>query len=58
MKQDPLITYSSLIPGVLYTLPGGFNLPPRERIRYEDAPPEMPKQRFVDRDTNGGPAPH
>jgi hypothetical protein len=41
MNQDPLITYSSLIPGGLQYMPGGLNLP-RERqkqMRNESSQP-------------------
>ena len=40
MKQDPLITYSSLIPGGLHYIPGGFDQPTHKRIRPTDLPPE------------------
>ena len=40
MKQDALITYSSLIPGGLHYIPGGFDPPVQKRIRPEDLPPE------------------
>src|SRR5215470_13257680 len=40
MKQDPLITYSSLIRGGLHLIPGGFDRPTRERVRHKDLPPE------------------
>jgi hypothetical protein len=45
MPQDPLVTYSSLIPGVLLYVPGDFYPPPRKRIRYEDGPLEAPSPR-------------
>ena len=45
MKQDPLITYSSLIPGGLHYIPGGFDQPTDKRIRPEDIRPEPPRPR-------------
>jgi len=42
MKQDPLITYSSLIPGGLHYIPGGFDQPTHRRIRPEALRPEPP----------------
>ena len=40
MKQDPLITYSSLIPGGLHYMPGGLNLPREKRTRNESCQPD------------------
>jgi hypothetical protein len=37
MKQDPLITYSSLIPGGLRYTPGGLNLPREKRKMNESS---------------------
>jgi hypothetical protein len=45
MRQDPLITYSSLIPGGLHYIPGGFDPPTHKRIRPEDLRPEPPSSR-------------
>ena len=42
MKQDPLITYSSVIPGGLHYIPGSFDPPAHKRIRPEDLRPEPP----------------
>ena len=39
MKQDPLITYSSLIPGGLHFIPGGLNLPRETRMMNESSGP-------------------
>jgi hypothetical protein len=47
MKQDPLITCSSLIRGGLHLIPGGFDPPPRKRMRSEDSPPEPPSPRSM-----------
>jgi len=40
MRQDPLITYSSLIPGRLHYAPGGVNLPREKRMRNESSQPD------------------
>ena len=40
MRFDPLTTYSSMIPGALHYVPGGFYLPPQRRMSRMDAPPE------------------
>ncbi len=40
MRFDPLTTYSSMVPGVLYYVPGGFCLPPQQRVSQVDALPE------------------
>jgi len=40
MQFDPLTTYSSMVPGVLYYVPGGFCLPPQRRMSQVDALPE------------------
>jgi len=40
MNQDPLIIYSSLIPGGLHYISGGFDPPAQKRIRPRDLPPE------------------
>jgi hypothetical protein len=40
VKQDPLITYSSLIPGGLHYMPGGLNLPREKRMRNESCQPD------------------
>jgi len=40
MRQDPLITYSSLIPGRLHYTPGGLNLPRKKRMRNESSQPD------------------
>jgi hypothetical protein len=40
MKQDPLITYRSLIRGGLYSIPGGFDPPIRKRVHHKDLPPQ------------------
>ena len=40
MRQDPLITYSSLIPGGLHYIPCGFDPPAHKRIRPEGLRPE------------------
>ena len=45
MKQDPLITYSSVIPGGLHYIPGSFDPPAHKRIRPEDLRPEPPSPR-------------
>ena len=45
MKQDPLITYSSLIPGGLHYIPGCSDPPAHKRIRPEDLWPVPPSPR-------------
>ena len=45
MKQDPLITYSSLIPGGLHYIPGSSDPPAHKRIRPEDLWPVPPSPR-------------
>src|SRR5215467_1600729 len=40
VKQDPLVTYSSLIPGGLHYMPGGLNLPRAKRMRSESSQPD------------------
>ena len=40
MKQDPLITYSSLIPGGLHYTPGSLNLPRDKRMMDESSQPD------------------
>jgi hypothetical protein len=45
MRFDPLATYSSMIPGVLHYVPGGFCLPPRRSVSQVDALPEPAPRR-------------
>ena len=40
MRFDPLATYSSMVPGILYCVPGGFYPPPQRRTSQMDALPE------------------
>ena len=40
MRFDPLTTYSSMVPGVLYYVPGGFCIPPQRLMSQVDALPE------------------
>ena len=43
MRFEPLTTYSSMVPGVLYYVPGGFRLAPQRRMSQVDALPERVK---------------
>ena len=45
MQFDPLTKYSTLIPGGLHYIPGGFDQPTHKRIRPEDLRPEPPSPR-------------